>query len=78
MAEPAPNLPVCFDYLRVAREAGVSPSDVATLERIVRADYPTDDMLYELRLLRVFSAIRSGRVTPAQAIADMTEESSAA
>lgn len=78
MTESASHSPEYFDYLTVAHQAGVSASDIAAIERVVRTDYPSDDMLCELRLLRVFSAIRSGRVTPARAIVELTAESSAA
>ena len=57
-----------FDYERVAREAGLGPDEVGRIGRVVRADYPTDDMLYELHVLRACFAIRDGRITIEEAL----------
>ena len=59
-----------FDYLRPAREAGISEADLAALERLTRLDYGSDDNLFELRLLRTCGAIRDGRVTVQQVLAE--------
>ncbi len=52
-----------FDYERVAREAGLGPEDLDRIHRVIRAEFPTDDMLYELHMLRAVKAVRDGRVT---------------
>lgn len=61
-----------FDYERVAREAGLGPDEVGRIGRVVRADYPTDDMLYELHMLRAVKAVRDGHVT-VQGIVDSAD-----
>ncbi len=63
-----PSRPEYFDYLTVARDAGISDADLALLQLAIRADYPGDDMLYELRLLRTCKAIRDGHATVADAL----------
>jgi hypothetical protein len=57
-----------FNYERVAAEAGISQDDLERLRARVRADYPNDDMLYELRLLRTCKAIKSGACTVAETL----------
>ena len=57
-----------FDYERVAREAGITPDELAQLEAATRLDYPGDQMLFELRMLRTCKAIRDGYCTVAQAL----------
>lgn len=77
MSMPKPEF---FDYTHLAQEAGVSDADLARLKQAIRADYPGDDMLYELRLLRTCRAIRDGHSTVAEALRDFgrNESSSAA
>lgn len=57
-----------FDYESVAREAGLSDSQVSALCRLMRAEFPRDDMLYELHVLRACYAIRDGWITFDQAV----------
>lgn len=52
-----------FDYEKVAREAGISAADLDALCRLVREDYPTDDMMFELRVMRTCRAIGDGFTT---------------
>lgn len=54
-----------FDYEPVAHEAGITDADLRRLEAQVRADFPADDMLFELHLLRACVAIRDGMATMA-------------
>lgn len=60
--------PKFFDYPSVAREAGVSPADLAVIESQTRADYPNDQMMFELRMLRTCQSILDGFATVRQAI----------
>ncbi len=60
----------CFDYEQAAAEAGFSSEEVAQLSRVVRAEYPHDDMLYELHMVRACRAVREGVITIADAIHD--------
>lgn len=65
-----------FDYRTLAGEAGVSTEQLAELERLVRQDYGSDEMMIELRLLRTVRAIRDGAVTVDEAIAEFARHSS--
>lgn len=56
-----------FDYRRSAQEAGINDDQLQLIERMFRADYPTDDMLYELHVLRACNAIRD-RLTTLDAV----------
>jgi hypothetical protein len=53
-------MPEYFDYISVAREAGISDADLKRIEAKTRADYGSDGMMFELRMLRTCSAIRAG------------------
>jgi hypothetical protein len=49
-----------FDHDKVAREAHISPERLDELRHLVRQDFPRDDMMYELHLLRTCMAVREG------------------
>jgi hypothetical protein len=51
-----------FDYETVAREAKIPEDKLKLLAKSVREEFPTDDMMYELHLMRVCSAIQAGYV----------------
>ena len=51
-----------FDYEKVALEAGIAADALGELRRVMRREFPHDDMLYELHLLRACRAIREGRL----------------
>ena len=51
-----------FDYERVAREAGLDHAALDELQRAIRKDFPTDEMLFELHMLRAVKAVRDGRL----------------
>jgi hypothetical protein len=48
--------PAVFDYLALAQALSIPPKEVATLEQQVRNEFPHDDMLMELHLLRAVKA----------------------
>lgn len=75
-----PNLPPpeYFDYQSAAAEAGITPDQLATLYRLVVADYAGDLNLAELRLLRTCRAVRDGHVSAAEAIRHSQDQSEAA
>jgi hypothetical protein len=52
-----------FDYERIAREADIPADKLVELCRLVRQEFPWDEMMYELHLLRMCLAIRDGHVT---------------
>lgn len=48
-----------FDYEAAAREAGINDVQLRAIERLFRADYPSDDMLFELHVLRVCRTVQN-------------------
>ena len=52
-----------FDYEKVAGEANIPPDKLTELCKRVREEFPQDDMMYELHLLRTCMAIKEGVVT---------------
>ena len=59
-----------FDYARAAKAANIPARALARLRAIVRAEFPEDDMLFELHMLRVCMAIRDGQLTLDDALSD--------
>ena len=57
-----------FDYKAVAQEAKIPREKLELLAKAIREEFPTDDMMYELHLMRVCSAIRDGYVTLEEAL----------
>ena len=57
-----------FDYEKVAREAHLSSDQLKALCHLIRKEFPTDDMLYELHVLRVCMAIKQGALTIDEAL----------
>lgn len=51
------------DYESVAQQAGIQAGKLASLREILRADFPRDDMLFELHVLRVCMAVRDGLIS---------------
>jgi len=49
-----------FDYESVAREANLPAEALATLCARARAEFPRDDLMFELHLLRMCLAVRNG------------------
>ena len=52
-----------FDYEKVAQEANIPSDKLDELRQLVRKEFPKDEMLYELHLLRACMAIKKGLVT---------------
>jgi hypothetical protein len=66
-----------FDYERVAREAGISAEDLGRLCHLIRQEFPGDDMLYELHVMRACRIIKDGPYTMEQIVADLTPAAAA-
>ena len=49
-----------FDYEKEAAEVGLSAQDIEMLCRLIRQEFPTDEMMYELHVLRACMAIKDG------------------
>ena len=52
-----------FDYASVAREAGIPDDKLAELVRIMRQEFPGDEMMTDLHVLRACMVIQEGRTT---------------
>ena len=74
----ARNKPEYFDYVSIARDAGISEKDLQAIEERTRADYPGDQMMFELRMLRTCRAIAGGRATVKDALRPGDSETFAA
>ena len=57
-----------FDYEKMAKEAGVSADTLDVLREKVRQEFPKDNMLYELHLLRVCMALKDKRLSVEDAL----------
>lgn len=57
-----------FDFEAVAQEAKIPSDKLMLLSKTVREEFPTDDMMYELHLMRVCSAIQGGCVSLEEAL----------
>jgi hypothetical protein len=57
-----------FDYEKMAREAHIPTDKLDELRRITRQDFPRDEMMFELHLLRACMAIRDGVLTLDEAL----------
>ncbi len=51
-----------FDYEQTANEAGISELDLQSIIQAMCSEFPDDDMMRELHVLRVCIAVRDGRV----------------
>lgn len=58
-----------FDYQKVAEEAGIPPPKLAEISQALRQEFPKDDMLYELHVLRACLAIKAGYITLEEVLA---------
>ena len=57
-----------FDYEEVAREAHIPAGKLEELRQLIKGEFPRDEMMYELHLLRVCMAIKNGVLTIDQAL----------
>lgn len=61
-----------FDYKAAAREAGISDELLARLVQMMRGDFPRDEMMMELHVLRACEAVLEGETTIEEILADET------
>ncbi|MGH7320360.1 MAG: hypothetical protein ACRELA_12150 [Candidatus Rokuibacteriota bacterium] len=52
-----------FDYVTVARRAGLAKGQLERLRALVRAEFPSDEMMAELHVLRALLAVERGDTT---------------
>jgi hypothetical protein len=57
-----------FDYEKMANEAKIPADKLAELCQLVRREFPRDEMMYELHLLRICMAIKDGLVSVEEAL----------
>jgi hypothetical protein len=62
-----------FDYGKIAAEAKIPARKLARLRSMIRREFPRDEMMFELHMLRTCMAIRDGHVTIEQALAEESE-----
>lgn len=67
-----------FDYLTPATAAGITDDQLSIIKQMFRTDYLTDDMLYELHILRACNAVRDGFVTIQQVLAEARDRPASA
>lgn len=58
-----------FDYEGAAREVKIPPEKLDQLCRRVQQEFPHDQMMHELHVLRACMAVKSGVLTIDQALA---------
>jgi len=52
-----------FDYQKVANEAGISKDNLDKICNDMRREFPRDDMMFELHVLRACMAVRDGHIS---------------
>ncbi len=57
-----------FDYRSAAQRAGIAEQELDRLCQVVREEFPDDEMMFELHVLRAVLAIESGHITLEQAL----------
>ncbi len=65
-----------FDFENVAHQAHISDAHLQQLKELMRREFPTDEMMYELHVLRACMAIRDGRITLEDTLRDRSAVSS--
>ena len=63
-----------FDYRALANRIGVSGDQLQNLEAALRRQYGTDEMMFELRMLRTLRAIEDGTATVLEAIEQLSSD----
>lgn len=62
--------PEYFDYISVAKKCDISEDTLKKLEDIERKEFPRDQMMFELHMLRMLKAIDRGSVKPEEILND--------
>ena len=57
-----------FNYEKTAQEAKIPRDKFEALSRTLREEFPHDEMMYELHLLRACASIREGRISLDEAL----------
>ncbi len=59
-----------FDYQKAGCEAGISSDKLERLAELCKIEEPNDPMLAELHIMRACMAIKKGRLTIEEALAE--------
>jgi len=62
-----------FDYEEVAREARIPAEKLEELRHLIKREFPRDEIMYELHLLRACMTIKNGVLTIEQALTPSIE-----
>lgn len=65
---PISNRSPIFDYRTAAQRASIADEHVVRLCQVIRDEFPDDEMMFELHVLRAILAIESGQITLEQAL----------
>jgi hypothetical protein len=57
-------IPEYFDYISVAKKRNLSEDTLKKLEDMERKEFPRDQMMFELHMLRMIRSIDKGSVKP--------------
>ncbi len=57
-----------FDYQTTAQQAGITEEQLDRLQQMMNREFPHDQMMFELHMLRVCRAIRDGDVSLEEAL----------
>jgi hypothetical protein len=52
-----------FDYVTAAERVGISAEDLERLTVLMRAEFPSDEMMAELHILRAILSVERGDAT---------------
>lgn len=70
--------PHYFNYSQAATEAGINPEQLSIIEQMFRNDFPDDDMLFELHVLRACQAVKDGRANLDNILREAREQGASA
>jgi hypothetical protein len=57
-------IPEYFDYISIAKKCNLSEDTIKQLEDLERKEFPRDQMMFELHMLRMIRSIDRGSVKP--------------
>ncbi|MHA2033549.1 MAG: hypothetical protein ACW99Q_29630 [Candidatus Kariarchaeaceae archaeon] len=49
-----------YDVEAAFKKSGLSKAEIQRIKHQVRKDFPNDDMMYELHIIRILNAMRKG------------------
>ena len=49
-----------YDVETAFKKSGLSLAEIQSIKRQVRKDFPNDDMMYELHIIRILNAMKKG------------------